>query len=176
MCGIAGLVSLTGARADEDILAAMSARIRHRGPDGSGIHADGPVGLAHRRLAIIDLTDTASQPMTNEDGTLWLVFNGEIYNFIELREELLGRGHTFRFKRRYRGDPPCLRGMGQGVPPAVHRDVGLRPLGLEETGALLRTGPVRDQAVLLCPYGGYDPLRFGDQGPARPPGCWEGPR
>ena len=96
MCGIAGQVSLTGARADEKLLAAMSARISHRGPDGSGIHIDGPVGLAHRRLAIIDLTDTAKQPMTNEDGTLWLVFNGEIYNFIELREELCGKGHTFR--------------------------------------------------------------------------------
>ena len=95
MCGIAGLVSLTGARADEELLAAMSARIRHRGPDGSGIHVDGAMGLAHRRLAIIDLTDEAKQPMTNEDGTLWLVYNGEIYNFIELREELLGKGHTF---------------------------------------------------------------------------------
>jgi asparagine synthase (glutamine-hydrolysing) len=96
MCGIAGQISLTGERADETLLAAMSARISHRGPDGSGIHIDGPVGLAHRRLAIIDLTDTAKQPMTNEDGTLWLVFNGEIYNFIELREELTGKGHTFR--------------------------------------------------------------------------------
>ncbi|MGA2934833.1 MAG: asparagine synthase (glutamine-hydrolyzing) [Methanomicrobiales archaeon] len=96
MCGIAGQVSVTGARADEQLLAAMSARIRHRGPDGEGIYLDGPVGLAHRRLAIIDLTDTAKQPMTNEDGTLWLVFNGEIYNFIELREELAGKGHTFR--------------------------------------------------------------------------------
>jgi asparagine synthase (glutamine-hydrolysing) len=96
MCGIAGQISLIGEQADETLLAAMSARISHRGPDGSGIHIDGPVGLAHRRLAIIDLTDTAKQPMTNEDGTLWLVFNGEIYNFIELREELCGKGHTFR--------------------------------------------------------------------------------
>jgi asparagine synthase (glutamine-hydrolysing) len=96
MCGIAGMVALTGARADEDLLAAMSARIRHRGPDGEGVYLDGPVGLAHRRLAIIDLTDAAKQPMTNEDGTLWLVFNGEIYNFIELREELAGKGHAFR--------------------------------------------------------------------------------
>lgn len=96
MCGIAGMVALTGARADEKLLAAMSARIRHRGPDGEGMYLDGPVGLAHRRLAIIDLTDAAKQPMTNEDGTLWLVFNGEIYNFIELREELAGKGHTFQ--------------------------------------------------------------------------------
>ena len=96
MCGIAGILVLTGARADEKLLSAMSARIRHRGPDGEGMHLDGPVGLAHRRLAIIDLTDAAKEPMTNEDGTLWLVFNGEIYNFIELREELAMKGHTFR--------------------------------------------------------------------------------
>ncbi|MDD1666718.1 MAG: asparagine synthase (glutamine-hydrolyzing) [Methanomicrobiales archaeon] len=96
MCGIAGLLSLEGARADERLLADMSARIRHRGPDGSGTYIDGPIGLAHRRLAIIDLTDAAKQPMTNEDGTLRLVFNGEIYNFIELREELAEKGHTFR--------------------------------------------------------------------------------
>jgi asparagine synthase (glutamine-hydrolysing) len=96
MCGIAGIVALTSARADEKLLAAMSARIRHRGPDGDGMYLDGPVGLAHRRLAIIDLSDAAKQPMTNENETLWLVFNGEIYNFIELRKELEGKGHTFR--------------------------------------------------------------------------------
>jgi asparagine synthase (glutamine-hydrolysing) len=60
------------------------------------MYLDGPVGLAHRRLSIIDLSEAARQPMTNEDGTLWLVFNGEIYNFIELRKELGGKGHTFR--------------------------------------------------------------------------------
>ena len=96
MCGIAGQVSFTGEPADEDLIAAMSARIRHRGPDGEGMYLDGPVGLAHRRLSIIDLSEAGRQPMTNEDGTLWLVFNGEIYNFIELREELAGRGHRFR--------------------------------------------------------------------------------
>ncbi|MFH1550211.1 MAG: hypothetical protein ABIH04_06600, partial [Planctomycetota bacterium] len=70
----------------------------HRGPDGEGFHIDGRVGLAHRRLSIIDLTEAASQPMPNEDETLWLVFNGEIYNYIELREELKKSGHRFRSK------------------------------------------------------------------------------
>ncbi|MDD1661514.1 MAG: asparagine synthase (glutamine-hydrolyzing) [Methanomicrobiales archaeon] len=96
MCGIAGQLSLAGGRPDEVLLTAMSARIRHRGPDGEGMYLDGPVGLAHRRLSIIDLSEAARQPMTNEDGTLWLVFNGEIYNFIELRRELLEKGHRFR--------------------------------------------------------------------------------
>ncbi len=73
----------------------MSSRLTHRGPDGEGAHISGNVGLVHRRLAIIDLSSDALQPMTNEDGSLWLVFNGEIYNFIEIREELLQKGHRF---------------------------------------------------------------------------------
>jgi asparagine synthase (glutamine-hydrolysing) len=73
----------------------MTGALAHRGPDGERVHLDGPVGLGHRRLSIIDLSDAASEPMTNEDGTLWLVFNGEIYNFRELRRALEGR-HRFR--------------------------------------------------------------------------------
>jgi asparagine synthase (glutamine-hydrolysing) len=73
----------------------MTATLAHRGPDGEGVHLDGPVGLGHRRLSIIDLSEAASEPMTNEDGSLWLVFNGEIYNFRELRRSLESR-HPFR--------------------------------------------------------------------------------
>jgi asparagine synthase (glutamine-hydrolysing) len=73
----------------------MAGAIAHRGPDGLGVHVEGPVGLGHRRLSIIDLSDAASEPMPNEDGSLWLVFNGEIYNFKELRKELEPR-HRFR--------------------------------------------------------------------------------
>ena len=73
----------------------MSGAIAHRGPDGEGSHVDGPLGLGHRRLSIIDLSDAASEPMTNEDGSLWLVFNGEIYNFRELRRSLEAR-HRFK--------------------------------------------------------------------------------
>jgi asparagine synthase (glutamine-hydrolysing) len=73
----------------------MSGALAHRGPDGEGVHVDGPVGLGHRRLSIIDLSEAASEPMTNEDRTLWLVFNGEIYNFKELRRDLEPR-HRFR--------------------------------------------------------------------------------
>jgi asparagine synthase (glutamine-hydrolysing) len=73
----------------------MSGTLAHRGPDGEGIHLDGPVALGHRRLSIIDLSEAASEPMPNEDGSLWLVFNGEIYNFRELRRSLESR-HRFR--------------------------------------------------------------------------------
>ena len=73
----------------------MSDTIRHRGPDDSGVYVDGRVGFAFRRLSIIDLSAAGHQPMSNEDGTVWIVFNGEIYNFRELRAQLEPR-HCFR--------------------------------------------------------------------------------
>ena len=74
----------------------MNAVLAHRGPDDAGIRCDGQIGLAHRRLSIIDLSPAGHQPMSNEDGTIWIVFNGEIYNFQSLRPGLLSRGHRFR--------------------------------------------------------------------------------
>jgi asparagine synthase (glutamine-hydrolysing) len=95
MCGIAGILSNRAGTAPELAeLAAMIARLRHRGPDGNGIRIDGPVGLAHARLSIIDL-DTGQQPIHNEDGSVWVVFNGEIFNYVELRRDLEARGHRF---------------------------------------------------------------------------------
>ncbi|WOX58349.1 asparagine synthase (glutamine-hydrolyzing) [Methanoculleus receptaculi] len=96
MCGIAGQLHLAGGAADPELVRRMSDLLKHRGPDGDGIYVDGMVALAHRRLAIIDLSEEGHQPMTNEDGTLWLVFNGEIYNYRELMEELIAHGHQFR--------------------------------------------------------------------------------
>jgi asparagine synthase (glutamine-hydrolysing) len=94
MCGICGVLSRDGDAAAEP-LRAMAGMLAHRGPDGEGLHLDGPLGLGHRRLSIIDLSEAASEPITNEDGSLWLVFNGEIYNFRELRRSLASR-HRFR--------------------------------------------------------------------------------
>jgi len=94
MCGICGLLSRSG-RAEQDRIAAMTRTLVHRGPDGEGLHVEGPIALGHRRLSIIDLSECAREPMSNEDGTLWLVFNGEIYNFKELRKDLEAR-HQFR--------------------------------------------------------------------------------
>lgn len=96
MCGIAGLLYADPDRPVEpEILAAMSRALAHRGPDGAGVHHDPGLGLVHRRLAIIDLAG-GNQPMTNEDGQLWVVFNGEIYNHRTLRRRLERQGHTFR--------------------------------------------------------------------------------
>lgn len=92
-------LSLGEFRVNPDYLARMSDSMAHRGPDGEGLWVapDGTAGLCHRRLSIIDLSDAAAQPMSNEDGTLWVVFNGEIYNHAEIRRELAGLGsHRWR--------------------------------------------------------------------------------
>ena len=97
MCGIAGKLYFDRERTvDPSLLTRMNQVIAHRGPDDSGIHHDGAVGLAHRRLAIIDLSPGGHQPMANADGSAWIVFNGEIYNFLELRDELEKQGVRFR--------------------------------------------------------------------------------
>lgn len=118
MCGIVGLVK-KGKK--EKLIKQMGNRIIHRGPDGEGYYIDGDVALGHRRLSIIDLS-SGDQPMTNEDGTVVTVFNGEIYNYPELKEELISLGHSFKtksdtevlvhgFEEWYTDLPNHLRGM-----------------------------------------------------------------
>ena len=95
MCGICGILNLDGSPVDGEVLERMTGALNHRGPDGGGIFIDDNVSLGHRRLSIIDLSERADQPMTNEDGTLHLVYNGEIYNFKELRNVLEKKNHVF---------------------------------------------------------------------------------
>lgn len=97
MCGIAGIVGLgAGAiSASREALVRMASALYHRGPDEFGVYRDDRAGLAHSRLSIIDLS-TGQQPMSDEDGSTWIVFNGEIFNYVELRAELVARGHRFR--------------------------------------------------------------------------------
>lgn len=95
MCGIAGIVRLSRSdRVDPATLQRMCRAMKHRGPDEDGIYCDGAVGLGMRRLSIVDVSH-GHQPLSNEDGTLWLVFNGEIYNHATLREQLISRGHRY---------------------------------------------------------------------------------
>src|SRR6266536_419804 len=121
MCGIAGIADVTGRPVDRTLLRAMTAVQAHRGPDGEAVVCRGAVGLGHRRLAIIDLS-TGDQPMSSDDGRVWIVFNGEIYNFRELRQELEAAGARFRTQsdtevilRAYEAEGPAcvsrLRGM-----------------------------------------------------------------
>ena len=123
MCGIAGyLAREPGDRADAEVLAHVASAMLHRGPDGGGLWVHGPVGLAHRRLAIIDLSQAASQPMISDDGDTVLVCNGEIYNHRALRAELEGKGYRFRsgsdnevIIHLYREEGPALTGRLRGM-------------------------------------------------------------
>src|SRR4051794_13627043 len=97
MCGIAGMVARQGGGVPPSLeaLQRMAGALHHRGPDEFGVYRDARAGLAHARLSIIDLS-TGQQPLSNEDGELWVVFNGEIFNYVELRAELVALGHRFR--------------------------------------------------------------------------------
>jgi asparagine synthase (glutamine-hydrolysing) len=97
MCGICGKLSFDAHKEiDSELIRRMNQVLYHRGPDDEGIYIKGQIGLGHRRLSIIDLSPAGHQPMTNEDETLWIVLNGEIYNFPELRSVLEEKGHIFR--------------------------------------------------------------------------------
>ncbi len=95
MCGISGVWDHNGAAVARAVLEDMNHLLAHRGPDGSGVHQNGALGLGHTRLAILDIGTGGHQPMSYGEGRWWLTFNGEIYNFLELREELIGLGHRF---------------------------------------------------------------------------------
>src|ERR1700759_2542653 len=95
MCGIAGIVYTDGSSADGRLIRRMTQAIAHRGPDADGFYVDGEAALGHRRLSIIDLA-AGTQPMTNEDGSLWITYNGEIFNHADVRPELEQAGHRYK--------------------------------------------------------------------------------
>jgi asparagine synthase (glutamine-hydrolysing) len=96
MCGICGKLEFErGASVSGALIGSMLDSIRHRGPDDSGVYLSPQIGLGHARLSIIDLS-SGHQPLCNEDGTVWIVFNGEIYNYKELRAGLVANGHLFK--------------------------------------------------------------------------------
>ena len=133
MCGIAGLLRVDGGPVDAGQLTQMAQRLAHRGPDGQSLHIEPGLGLAHRRLSIIDLAG-GTQPMANEAATVVIVFNGEIYNFVALRTELTAAGHRFATQ----SDSECVvHGWEEWGPGLVDRLEGMfvfavwdRPRGL----------------------------------------------
>lgn len=99
MCGICGIIDYnTDGKINSDILSRMCFTLKHRGPDDEGIYINkaSSVGLGHRRLSIIDLSSAGHQPMANEDKTIWIILNGEIYNYLDLKSELISKGHEFK--------------------------------------------------------------------------------
>ena len=165
MCGIAGLVS-RHAPPDPALVERMIDALRHRGPDEGGVDALGRCVLGHRRLKVIDL-DTGSQPVTNEQGDVTCVFNGELYEFRALREELAARGSPDPRYGRHARHPARLRGARDGVSAAAARDVRARALGRLARPARARARPDRQEAApLRRAPGRHARLRLGAEGAA----------
>ena len=109
MCGIAGIYYYDDMRrAEREMLVTMRDTMAHRGPDDQGIYLDKNVGLVHRRLSIIGV-ETGAQPMSNSDESLWIVYNGEMYNYLEKRQDLERQRIQISDGQRYRSDSPSLR-------------------------------------------------------------------
>ena len=95
MCGITGIINLNQNRIDESVISSMTDAIAHRGPDGEGFYVEENIALGHRRLAILDTSALGSQPMESKNGEWVVVFNGCIYNYLELKSHLKSKGHSF---------------------------------------------------------------------------------
>ncbi len=149
MCGITGIFD-TRERRDiaRDTLARMNDSQRHRGPDEEGYHLEPGVGLGHRRLSIIDIA-TGQQPLYNEDRSVVVVFNGEIYNYQELIPELVAPGPHVSHAQRYRSHRPCVGGVGRSVRRAVPRHVCVRSVGSQSGNAIPRPRSTGRQAAVL---------------------------
>lgn len=152
MCGIAGLLHTDGRPASPAVLQAMTAALAHRGPDGQGIECLGPAGLGHRRLAIIDL-EGGRQPLANEDGTLWITYNGELYNYRQLRPVLESLGHRFRTQS---DTEVILHAYEQWGDRCVERFRGMFAFGICDTG--------RGRLFLARDHLGIKPLYWLHQG------------
>jgi asparagine synthase (glutamine-hydrolysing) len=149
MCGIVGILDLERARpVDPELLRAMNDTLTHRGPDGSGVHVEAGVGLGHRRLSIVDLA-AGHQPMYNEDDTVCVVFNGEIYNFPELVQELQSLGHRFRTRC---DTEVIIHAWEQWGPECLHRFNGMFAFALWDRN--------RRQAFLARDRLGVKPLYY----------------
>jgi len=154
MCGICGIYHYkTGQPVDEALLRQMTRLMEHRGPDDEGLYLDGAVGLGFRRLSIIDLSGGA-QPMSNEDDSLWIVFNGEIYNFLDLRPALEAQGHHFKT----RADTEVILHTYEqyGRQEGLNQLNGMFGLGLWDAA--------RRQIVLARDTFGVKPLYYYDDG------------
>lgn len=155
MCGIVGVLNLQRSeRIDEGVVERMRDTMLHRGPDGGGVWSgpEGQVVLGHRRLSIIDLSSVANQPMPNEDGTVWVTYNGEIYNHGPLREELVARGH--RFTTDHSDTEVIVHGFEEwGLDGLVQRIAGDYAIGLYDCK--------REELHLVRDRVGVKPLYFG---------------
>jgi len=153
MCGINGVFWYRGGLADAAVVRAQAFVQRHRGPDDADVWAEGPVALGHRRLAVVDLSPTGRQPMSNEDGSVWVTFNGELYNAPELLPELARRGHRLRGT----SDTQVLVHLWEDKGPELVHDLrGMFTFALHDT--------TRRTLMLARDRAGKKPLYWHDDG------------
>ena len=148
MCGIAGFAGLPGSEESRRrCLEGMCEAMVHRGPDGSGFHVGSDVALGMRRLSVIDPRGS-QQPLSSEDGSILLVFNGEVYNYRELRADLQSRGHEFRTDGDAESVVHLYEEYGDDCVRLPERNVRIRPVGQHPRKAAVGQGSVGDQAVV----------------------------
>ncbi len=167
MCGIVGMLDLNGRRdVSRELLSRINEVQHHRGPDECGLHVEPGVGLGHRRLSIIDVS-TGQQPLYNEDGSVVIVYNGEIYNYQELIPELTALGHRFRTKSDTEVIVHAWEAWGEALRRALSRHVRVRAVGSQSQDAVSRPRQARRQAaVLRVARRRHVPVRLRDQGAA----------
>ncbi len=155
MCGIGGVVALRDDLAPPPLedLQQMAGAMRHRGPDEFGLYRDARAGLVHARLSIIDLA-TGQQPLSNEDGTLWIVFNGEIFNYVELREELSGLGHRFRTRSDTEVIVHAYEAWGDGAFARFNGQFALALWDSAREALVLARDPLGVRPLYLCEHAG----------------------
>ncbi len=161
MCGICGIIQQEDAPVDQDTLVRMNEAIHHRGPDSDGYYIDHNAALAMRRLAIIDLI-SGDQPISKENKTIWVVMNGEIYNFPEIRRDLEGRGHTFRTNSDTELLVHLYEEYGSGFASHLR---GMFAFALWDGNRHLvvdRARPPREETLILLPILGKIHLQLGD--------------
>jgi asparagine synthase (glutamine-hydrolysing) len=155
VCGIGGVVALRDDLAPPslDDLGAMAGAMRHRGPDEFGLYRDARAGLVHARLSIIDLA-TGQQPLSNEDGSLWVVFNGEIFNYLELREELSALGHRFRTRSDTEVIVHAYEAWGDGAFERFNGQFALALWDSAREALVLARDRLGVRPLYLCEHGG----------------------
>ena len=164
MCGIAGALDLTGSRDfSAQRLLAMTGAIAHRGPDDEQIHIEPGVAPGARRLSIVDLAG-GRQPIANEDGAVWVAFNGELFEYPELRQELLARGHRLATRCDTEAWVHLYEDLGEGMFEQGARPVRRLALGPPEPDPDPRPRPGRDLPALLRRARRLAPLGLGGQG------------
>lgn len=158
MCGICGIVSIGGdGPIDRDALQRMTDAMSHRGPDGQGIWVseNGRAGFGHRRLAIVDLSPLGAQPMTNEDSSIWITYNGEVYNFQTLRQDLENRGHQFRSNTDTEALVHLYEEMGEAMVDRLDGDFAFAIWDDNEQTLFLARDPVGVKPLYYAVIGGY---------------------